>query len=281
MWASECWKVPMAEVPEPAPLWPLPNTEPRFWVQSVCYKRPFSCSGKSCKRWHAGVDLTGVHGGAWVVTAEDCTLVGVERGWTEGTRQVFAKNARTYATYGGLIPGSTKALGLKAGQAVPAGTRIGKIAGSYKMLHFELYDGDHELSGNQRWWLDEPPPPALLNPINYVQVAAGQTATRETSPQRHQALRDLGHYAGPIWAPWTDVSEQALVSAQQALGLTADGKWGPNTEAAIAKALGTTAPSTEAPSAGFWTTQRKWQLGLGAVGLLGLAATLYRRRRQA
>lgn len=277
MWASECWQVPMAEVPEPAPLWPLPNTEPRFWVQSLCYKRPYTCTGKSCKRWHCGVDLTGVRGGAWVIAAEDCTLIGVERGWTEGTRHIFAKNARTYATYGGLIAGSTKALGLKAGQRVPAGTRLGKIAGSYKMLHFELYDGEHELSGNQRWWLGDPPPPALLNPINYLQSAAGQTATRETSPQRHQALRDLGHYSGPVWAPWGEPSEVALRSAQRALGLDVDGQWGPQTEAAIAKALG----QTESPtSPGFWTPQRKWQLGLGAVGLVGLTATVYLRSRR-
>ncbi len=275
MWASNCWIVPMAAVSDSLPLWPLPGTTPRFWPQSFCYKRPYSCTGSSCRRWHCGVDLTGARGGAWVVTTEDCKLIGIERGWTPGTRQVFVRNARTFATYGGLIPGSTKVLGLEAGQRVPAGTRIGKITGSYKMLHFELYDGDEEINRNQRWSIGKPPPSALLNPTNYIQAAAGVPVTRETSPQRHLALRKLGHYAGPIWAPWGEASEQAMRSAQSALGLKSDGKWGPKVEAAIAVAL------ADIPSSvGFWTTQRRLQLAFGALGLVGLGVTLYRRSRR-
>jgi len=202
-----------------------------------------------------------------VIATEDCIVLKTERGWSEGTRHVFVRNSRTYATYGGLVPGSSEPYVLE-GQKVPAGTRLGQIGAKYKMLHFELYDADYDLAGNQRWWTGDSPPRALLNPVNYIQQAAGLTLTRETAPQRHEVLRKLGFYAGPIWAPWGELSEGALRAAQSALGLTPDGQWGPESEARLTAELPTP------------TRYRKWLLGLG-LGLGVVSAGLALRRRSA
>lgn len=54
---------------------------------------------------------------------------------------------------------------------------------------------------------------------------------------RQQALRLLGHDPGLLDGLWGSRSRAALVLAQRALGLTADGVWGPLTSAAIENAL--------------------------------------------
>jgi hypothetical protein len=55
--------------------------------------------------------------------------------------------------------------------------------------------------------------------------------------QRLEALRELGHYQGDVAAAWTTAATDALKQAQTALGVGVDGKWGPETEDAIQKAL--------------------------------------------
>lgn len=250
MWSEDCWRVPPALVPSPAPVWMLPDVAPAFSERSTCFKRPFSCTNE-CKRWHAGIDIK-AKGGVTVVAAERCSVIAgaggkVERGWTSGTRQLFCRNADSWAVYGGLTPGSALAQGLTPGAVVEAGAPLGTIAKGYDMLHFELYDGAEELKGNQRWWTGEPPPPALRNPLGYVQTAAGMTRTLGTVIERHEALQQLGYYAGAAFAPWGDASAKALLAAQSALSLKADGVWGPQTDEAIRRALGGRSPAVRAP----------------------------------
>ena len=56
--------------------------------------------------------------------------------------------------------------------------------------------------------------------------------------QWHEALQALGFFKGDIGASWGPPSEVALKAAQTSLGISADGKWGPQTEDAIQKQLG-------------------------------------------
>jgi hypothetical protein len=105
------------------------------------------------------------------------------------------------------------------------------------MLHFETYAATPGRTANSRWWKDDPPPEGLLNPINYIERMIGADASLLQSRQRLQALKDLGHYTGDVGAAWNDAATAALKKAQAALGVEADGKWGPATEDAIQKAL--------------------------------------------
>ena len=121
--------------------------------------------------------------------------------------------------------------------AAKKGAKVGRIEGDYGMLHFEVYRGDATRTANSRWWKDDPPPDGLLNPTNYVERMVGDKASLLQARQRLQALKDLGHYTGDVAAAWGPEAIEALKKAQAALGITADGKWGPVTEDAIQTAL--------------------------------------------
>jgi len=250
----------------------LPDVAPAFSERSTCFKRPFTCTD-DCKRWHAGIDIKAKGAGVRVVAAERCSVIAgaggkVERGWTSGTRQLFCRNADSWAVYGGIQPGSALAQGIKAGAVIEAGEPLGVLAQGYGMLHFELYDGAEQLKGNQRWWAGETPPPALRNPLGYVQVAAGMTRTLGTVIERHESLQRLGYYAGALFAPWSDASTQALRAAQAALGVEADGVWGPQTDERVRRALGGRGPAADgAPS--------PWMKYLPALGAGAFALGLF------
>jgi hypothetical protein len=173
-----------------------------------------------------------------VVAPENGTLVGVDKGWTEGTRALFLQtDSGLFLVMGGVIAGSHKEFGLKGGQQVKKGDKLGKIVGSYGMLHFEAYRAEPGRTGNSRWWKGEQPPAGLLNPINYIEKMVGANASLLQTRQRLQALSDLGHYKGDVNAPWGSAAVEALKLAQAALGVAVDGAWGPDTEDAIQAAL--------------------------------------------
>jgi len=198
------------------------------------------------------MDLTGVKPGDEVVACEDCEVISTGL-WSHSTNFVLVRNTTSIALYGGLhkpLP--------KKQTFIEAGKRIGEMGTGYSGLHFELYELDMERKSNSRWYIDKDPPEGLLNPVNYIQTAAGHKVTRATAPQRHEALRDLGLYAGTIYAPWSQASIDALKAAQGELEIEADGIWGPQTEAAIDAALrgeGQTGGEPEPPgSSGNGTT---------------------------
>ncbi len=220
------------------PVWLLPSVTPKFATWSLGGGRPFGCSQGKCERWHAGVDLTGAPQGAVVIAPEDALIVGLDKGWTDGTRAIFLRtDSNLFLVLGGVIAGSHKEFGLTTAGRVRRGEKLGRIVGSYGMLHFETYAATPDRTANSRWWQDDPPPPGLLNPINYIERMVGAKASLLQTRQRLQALKDLGHYAGDLGAAWDDAATAALKKAQTALGVEADGKWGPATEDAIQKAL--------------------------------------------
>jgi murein DD-endopeptidase MepM/ murein hydrolase activator NlpD len=230
-------KVPMA-VGGDDPTWPLPTVTPKFATWSLGGGRPSPCTVSTCQRWHAGIDLTGAPDGAVVVAPEDGVVVGVDKGWTDGTRAMFLKtDSGLFLVLGGMHAGSPKDFGIQSGQRVTKGQKLGKIVGSYGMLHFETYKAEPTRTANSRWWKDEAPPDGLLNPINYVERMVGKEASLVQTRQRLQALADLGFYKGNVTAPWGPEAEDALRRAQEALGVGVDGKWGPETEDAVQAAL--------------------------------------------
>jgi hypothetical protein len=238
-------KIPMAPDGD-APVWPLPTVTPKFATWSLGGGRPFGCNEKTCQRWHAGIDLTGAPNGALVIAPEDGLIAGVDRGWTDGTKAVFLRtNSGLFLVLGGFIAGSHKEFGIQTGQRVKKGDKLGRIAGGYGMLHFEVYQGEPGRTANSRWWKGEPPPEGLLNPTNYVERMVGDKVSLLQTRQRLQALVDLGHYKGDVGAAWGPEAVEALKRAQTALGIAVDGKWGPQTEDAIQVALRAQTPCGE------------------------------------
>ena len=235
---SPDWEdIPMAQG-SPTPRWPMPDVRPKFATWSLGGGRPANCSLATCQRWHAGIDLTGAPDKALVVAPEDGTLVGLDKGWTEGTRAIFMRtDTGLFLVLGGMIAGSHKEFARTQGQRVRAGDPLARIAGHYGMLHFETYRDEPTRTANSRWWKGETPPVGLLNPTNYVERMVGDDVSLVQTRQRLAALASLGHYKGDLDAAWGKDAEEALRRAQAALGVPVDGTWGPKTEDAIAAAI--------------------------------------------
>ena len=234
---SDAWeKLAMAQG-DPKPVWPLPTVTPKFATWSIGGGRPYGCAADKCERWHAGIDLTGAPDGALIIAPEDALVVGIDRGWSEGSKAAFLRtNTGLFLVLGGFKQGSHKEFGITTAQQVRKGEKLGRVLGSYGMIHLETYVAESR-TANSVWWKAEPPPDGLLNPANYVERMVGDRVSLVQTRQRHEALKTLGYFAGDVAGPWTDASTEALRAAQQALGVAVDGKWGPLTEDAIQRAL--------------------------------------------
>ena len=175
-------------------------------------------------------------------------------------------------------------------QRVRKGDKLGRIQGSYGMLHFEAYKAEPGRTANSRWWKDDSPPGGLLNPTNYIERMVGAKMSLLQTRQRLQALADLGHYKGDVAAAWGAAAIEALKAAQTALGIGVDGKWGPETEDAIQVALKVQTPcgSLEDCDAGaeaqepagsastnLFTGLRIVGLVVGSITLAGITAAIY------
>jgi hypothetical protein len=199
-------------------------------------RSPVGCAQDKCERWHAGVDLTGAPQGALVVAPEDALIVGLDKGWTDGTRAIFLRtDSNLFLVLGGVIAGSHKEFGRRPAPRPPR-RKLGRIVGSYGMLHFETYAATPDRTANSRWWKDDPPPEGLLNPINYIERMVGADASllqRASASRRSRTSALHRRRRGRVERR----RHEALKKAQAALGVEADGKWGPATEDAIQKAL--------------------------------------------
>lgn len=286
---SDAWCLAPVAVSDPEPVWPLPDTMPRFWDKSFGGGRPSGC--RTCERWHAGQDLIGAADGARVAATEDSVVIKTSAGWTKGTRALFLRSTRDYPAsigpsgepvpserlffvYGGVRPNSHKEFGLEAGDVVRKGEVIARIHGGYGMLHFETYAANGR-TANSRWWADKVPPEGIRNPLNYVQRAAGRPVTHVLPEQKHRSLTRLGFYKGPNNAPWTEESVTAVKSMQRAFDLDDDGLWGEKTEERIAAAIRGLGPAKPAREDSTWKDIAPWLVGAGFT--LGLIVAARRR----
>ena len=284
--------IPMAEGGK-EPVWPLPSVTPKFATWSLGGGRPSGCTEGKCERWHAGVDLTGAPQGAVVIAPEDALIVGLDKGWTDGTRAIFLRtDSNLFLVLGGVIAGSHREFGLTTGGRVRRGEKLGRIVGSYGMLHFETYAATPDRTANSRWWREDAPPAGLLNPANYIERMVGAKASLLQTRQRLQALKDLGHFTGDVGAAWDAAAIEALKKAQAALGVQVDAKWGPETEDAIQTALitdaggteGADGPPTDGPSTDALGRLRIVGAVVAGVAVAGVTAAIaitMRRRRSA
>lgn len=277
--APDWHHAPMAQG-DPTPRWPLPEQVPKFATWSFGGGRPFGCTDATCERWHAGIDLTGAPDGALVLAPEDATIVALDRGWSAGSKAVFLRtNTGLFLVLGGFRPATHKEFALTVGQPIRKADKLGRVLGSYGMIHLETYGGPSDRSANTVWPKGNPLPRGLHNPTNYVERMVGDRISLILDHQRHQALKQLGYYEGPLDAAWSAASSAALRLAQLALGLEADGKWGPATETAIHRALDDL-PAREEPAAATppppttSSTQQinpRWLIAAGALTATGLA----------
>jgi GH25 family lysozyme M1 (1,4-beta-N-acetylmuramidase) len=115
-------------------------------------------------------------------------------------------------------------------------------------------------NGEQKWGPNKPDPSAVMiatpglvdgvpgevdcNALSHAMLDPLRSGAQHPSPldlsdvrNRQRALRRLGFDPGGLDGQWGNRSTRALIRAQESLGLKTDGTWGPDTEAAIKKAL--------------------------------------------
>jgi hypothetical protein len=85
---------------------------------------------------------------------------------------------------------------------------------------------------------DEPPPDGLLNPTNYVERMVGDKVSLLQTRQRHEALKERSATT-PATSARLGYQRVDRGAARRTAGARCgvDGKWGPNTEDAIQRAL--------------------------------------------
>ncbi|MBK8265625.1 MAG: peptidoglycan-binding protein [Nannocystis sp.] len=285
---SSDWEKPAMAGGASDPAWPLPTVTPKFATWSFGGGRPFGCEHDKCERWHAGIDLTGAPDGAVIVAPEDGVIVAIDRGWSSGSKAAFLRtDSGLFLVLGGFKAGSHKEFNVQPGQPVRRRDQLGRVLGSYGMIHLETYTAD-DRKANSVWWKGEPPPTGLLNPTHYVERMVGAAGSLLQARQRHEALKTLGFYAGAVAAPWNAASTDALKAAQKALGLTVDGKWGPLTEDAIQRALaapqpdcadGPCVPESPTPATAAPSAPLSWWWIAGGLGALVAGAVWISRKR--
>lgn len=223
------------------PVWPLYGVKPRFAEWSFGGVRPFGCKD-DCTRWHAGIDLINAPDRAIVLAPERMEIVGVDRGWRKGSKAVTGlTDTGLFLVFGGTLHGGGDEFAIEEGMTVEAGAPIGRVKGSYGMIHFETYlDLNGRRMANSQWPIGQEPPTGLANPLNYVQLAAGFPTTFANWHQRRAALRDLGFEPADD-GPWGEADKDALIEAQAGINenngetLDVDGVWGPQTDEVIRK----------------------------------------------
>ncbi len=269
---------------DPEPVWLLQGIKPRFADWSFAGGRPFNCPMGACERWHCGIDAIGARQGTVVVVPERCEIEAVDRGWSKGSKAVFARTETgLFLVFGGTIRGSGIEWGIAKGQVIDKGRPIGRVLGSYGMIHFETYV-DSVRASNSRWYVGEEPPVGLLNPLNYLQRAAGRQVTLQTWSQIRSALAKLGYVPGDS-GPWGQDDKAALLAAQDDLDLDTDGLWGPATEEKIRselkrRGLSVEPPRTSSPSTEDDVSTPKFPtlpVALASAGLLAFAGWMFHR----
>ena len=277
---QDCGVIEMAQgAAEPA--WLLPDVRPRFATWSLCGGRPFGCDD-DCARWHAGIDLIDAKHGSIVVAPEDATIVALDRGWSKDARAVYLRTKTgLFLALGGTIHESGQEWARRAGDELRKGDPVGRVLGSYGMIHFETYAKGSKRTKNSVWYRGSGPPAGLLNPTNYVERMVGEQVSLLRSAQRHAALAALGFFSGTIDGPWTPASVAALRAAQESLGVAVDGVWGPATEAALRSAIEPeegerleSGDNSERSGTHLWVAA-----GVGVLGVAAGLALLARRRR--
>ena len=125
--------------------------------------------GKKGTRRHAGIDLFADVGDTVQAMEEGQVLAMLP--FTAGTWAIYVLHDDHIVNYGELQKGSWKTFGVKTGQTVAKGQRLGTV-GSTKMLHLETMKPETTIrqirDGDLQWWRGSAAPEELLDPTQYL-----------------------------------------------------------------------------------------------------------------
>lgn len=139
-----------------------------------------------------------------------------EQGWmgADAKAVLIQHDSGLVVLYGALIPESSKEFGLGPASRVKRGDPLGRI-GTYpagtSMLHLETYAKG--TTSNAPWYQGKPPPPEVLNPTDYLRLAAQVTDDERAGVTKGQEPSASTTGGG--------TSTSALVAGGVVLGLAA------------------------------------------------------------
>jgi|WetSurMetagenome_2_1015567.scaffolds.fasta_scaffold49346_3 murein DD-endopeptidase MepM/ murein hydrolase activator NlpD len=240
--------------------WPVRTGDPRKRIVSYFAEdstivgskdRRFLALRSEGKRYHVGVDLYGNVGDP-VVACTDGRIVNFYEFYA-GSFALFVSHGPVVVNYAELVGDSLTRSGLHVGSAVSAGQTMGFVAQlvSDHMCHFETYAPGTEQ--NARWLVGQPRPKNLLNPTKFLLHLAAQGIGIDAKKAAEMNLRlgatlnwktRLGEIAHMLRTDATpssagDTALALAVARWQLLhGLAEDGVVGPNTWAALERAVG-------------------------------------------
>ena len=199
------------------PLWPLRDGKTQTSFKSSASFGAMRTTGS--ERWHVGIDIPAKRGDI-AVAMEDGVIIckgnTCEQGWSgpDAKAVLIQHDSGLVVLYGALIPGSYKEFGLGPGARVRRGDPLGRIgtypAGS-SMLHLETYVKG--TTDNAPWYQGKPPPPEILNPTDYLRLAAQVTDAERAGPPKDKDP--------PTGAAGSSSRKSTLIAGGVALGLAA------------------------------------------------------------
>lgn len=196
------WGVPLAR--PTGRVWPVVTGDPnRLSVayrdasgkihEGISTQRYFGASREGGVRRHAAIDLV-ANAGNPIVAMEDGRVLGSIGGYL-GLDAVVIEHPQVVAVYAEIGNGALASAGLKPGDFVRAGQRIGTAAASSTgshMLHLELWTKTNPPKHFTRW-LPSGVPAGLLDPSAYLLDLAARS--RAASATTSAAV------AGILWVP--------------------------------------------------------------------------------
>lgn len=163
------YEIPIAEG-DPAPAWPLASDDRRITAD---FGRPRADG----RRIHVAEDLPAPEGTV-VLAPESGTVTNVHEFTSRPSSRadtevlLLATDTGLTIALGEILPGSWSAYGIVAGARVRKGQPIARVGG-LGMLHLEIYRGTRRTTSP--WWHGRPPPDGLLDPAEYLHLAARGT----------------------------------------------------------------------------------------------------------
>jgi hypothetical protein len=146
--------------------------------------RAFGARRASGERHHVGIDLFASRGDV-VVAPEGGTVVATQTFNGPNAHAILLQtDSGPVILFGEVEPGSWGEFGLGKGSRVDAGqpvARVGINPRGSQMLHLEMYTAG--TTSNRRWYTGRPPPSDLLDPSDYLILAAKGDVTTEPAEE--------------------------------------------------------------------------------------------------
>lgn len=235
----------------------LPRNPTKAWrkrdpskIVGVCYHQALEATGSAmgtakydCGPNHlsadgcSGLSYTGFiekDGRLWLAwDIEDKT-------WSQGDANIPGDENEEYVAF--CFGGDFSGPGYLGSQA-PTGAQMNTAKALWEFWGKVVGWSPRRLFGHYHFGKPACPGFALMNLIETIRVVPDGTVPYAkcdltVATGRQEALARLGYYTGPIDGVWSCLCRYGLTQFQRAAGISADGVWGPFTEAAIVKALG-------------------------------------------